>query len=308
MRSRLYRLAVEFSLFILLASVLAAGMRPARADGPAATPLTGAAGMKAQYEELQGELNNNQFHRPLYLNSSEGSGAVKGDIYAVLSYPFAQVREALGTPENWCDILILHLNTKYCRLSAAQGKTMLRMHVGKKIEQDLSDTYRVDFTYHGGASAGEYFSSSMQADKGPLDTGNYRIQIEAIPLPEGRSFLLLTYAYSYGMASKLALRAYLMTVGRDKVGFTVARRNADGQPEYVAGTRATVERNTMRYYLAIDAYLAGLATPPGQRLETRLDTWFAATEQYSRQLHEVDKESYLSMKRNEYARQQKQMD
>lgn len=289
-------------LLALLSGLLLAQL-PARADalaGPAAP-----AALKTQYDELQGELAGNQFKRPLYLNSTEGSGTVKGDIHAVLAYPFAQVREALGSPENWCDILILHLNTKYCRLSSAQGKTGLRMHVGKKIEQDLSDTYRVDFGYHAGAAGDDYFSSSMQADKGPLDTSDYRIQIEAIPLPEGRSFLHLSYSYSYGMASKLALRAYLMTVGRDKVGFTVVKRNADGTPQYVDGMRATVERNTMRYYLAIDAYLAALPAPPAQRLEKRLDAWFTATEQYPRQLHEVDRESYLSMKRNEYARQQK---
>jgi hypothetical protein len=44
------------------------------------------------------------------------------------------------------------------------------MQVGKKTEQDLDDTYRVDLRYHGGASAADYFSSSMLADKGPLDT------------------------------------------------------------------------------------------------------------------------------------------
>ncbi|WDZ97083.1 hypothetical protein Herbaro_04630 [Herbaspirillum sp. WKF16] len=300
MRLRFTSFAVQLAAWILLALPV---LPAARADA-----LAGAAGLESQYQQLQGELAGNQFKRPLYLKSSEGAGAVKGDIHAVLAYPFAQVREALASPENWCDILILHLNTKYCRLSSAQGKTGLRMHVGKKIEQDLSDTYRVDFTYRSGAADGNYFSSSMQADKGPLDTGDYRIQIEAIPLPDGRSFLHLSYSYSYGMASKLALRAYLMTVGRDKVGFTVTRRDADGQPHYVDGTRATVERNTMRYYLAIDAYLAGLSAPPAQRLEKRLDAWFAATEQYPRQLHEVDREAYLSMKRNEYARQQKPAD
>jgi hypothetical protein len=284
--------------------------RPGHADEPAAKQaLVGAAGLQQRYRELQGELDDNQFHRPLYLDSTESPAAVRGDIYAVLGHPYAQVRETLGAPENWCDILILHLNTKYCRLSSAQGKTMLRVQVGKKIEQDLSDTYRVDFLYRGGAGDyGDYFSSSMQADKGPLDTGNYRIQIEAIPLPEGRAFLHLSYAYSYGLASKLALRAYLMTIGRDKVGFTVARRKADGQPEYVDGTRATVERNTMRYYLAIDAYLASLSAPADQRLERRLEAWFSATEQYRRQLHEVDRDAYLTMKRNEIARQQKQVD
>lgn len=299
MRSMLSRL----SLHLILAAALAlatCGWMQAQAQ-----TQTGAAAMKSRYEELQGELNNNAYHRPLYLNSREEGGAVKGDIYAVLDYPFTQVRASLDSPEHWCDILILHLNTKYCRLLREGGKTTVRMQVGKKTEQDLDDTYRVDLRYHGGLSAADYFSSSMLADKGPLDTSNYRIEIEAIPLDGERSFLHFSYAYSYGMASKLALRAYLMTVGRDKVGFSIVKREANGQPQYVSGSRATVERNTMRYYLAIDAYLAGLDAPSAERLEKRLAAWYGATEQYPRQLHELTREDYLAMKRREVARQQK---
>ena len=140
---------------------------------------------------------------------------------------------------------------------------------------------------------------------GPTQEELDRIEIEAIPLDEKRAFLHFSYAYSYGMASKLALRAYLMTAGRDKVGFSVVKREANGQPQYVSGSRATVERNTMRYYLAIDAYLSGLEAPAGERLEKRLTAWYGATEQYPRQLHEVSREDYLSMKRKEVARQQK---
>ena len=127
---------------------------------------TGAAAMKSRYTELQGELNNNAYHRPLYLNSREDGGNVKGDIYAVLDYPFAQVREALGSPDRWCDILILHLNTKYCRLLHDGAKTTLRMQVGKKTEESLDSTYRVDLRYSGGTSGADYFSSSMLAEKG----------------------------------------------------------------------------------------------------------------------------------------------
>lgn len=285
--------------------IVATGLVLAACTWAHAQTLNGAAALKSRYQELQGELNNNAYHRPLYLNSREDGGNVKGDIYAVLAYPFAQVSASLDSPEHWCDILILHLNTKYCRLMREGGQTILRMQVGKKTEQDIDDTYRIDLRYHGGVSTADYFSSSMLADKGPLDTSRYRIEIEAIALDEQRSFLHFSYAYSYGMASRIALRAYLMTAGRDKVGFSVIKREANGQPLYVSGSRATVERNTMRYYLAIDAYLSGLTAPPGERLEKRLTTWYGATEQYPRQLHELSREAYLAMKRKEVARQQK---
>jgi hypothetical protein len=39
-------------------------------------------------------------------------------------------------------------------------------------------------------------------------------------------------------------------------------------------------------------------------LDKRLRTWFAAVEQYPRQLHEMDLQTYLAMKQVEYARQQ----
>jgi hypothetical protein len=68
--------------------------------------------------------------------------------------------------------------------------------------------------------------------------------------------------------------------------------------------RGGVERNTMRYYLAIEAYLGSLAVPPADRLEQRLHGWFAATERFSRQLHEIDESAYLEMKRQEVRRQQ----
>jgi hypothetical protein len=96
---------------------------------------------------------------------------------------------------------------------------------------------------------------------------------------------------------------YLGTVARDKVGFTRAKDAKSGETAFVGGSRGIVERNTMRYYLAIDAYLDSLQAPPAQRLEKRLQAWFDATERYARQLHEVEREAYLSMKRNEVQRQ-----
>jgi hypothetical protein len=68
--------------------------------------------------------------------------------------------------------------------------------------------------------------------------------------------------------------------------------------------RGLLERNTVRYYLAIDAYLDALALPPAQQLERRLLDWFAATERHPVQLRELDWETYLQMKRLEARRQQ----
>jgi hypothetical protein len=65
-----------------------------------------------------------------------------------------------------------------------------------------------------------------------------------------------------------------------------------------------LERNTMRYYLAIDAYLSAYSLPPGDQAEKRIREWYTSTERYAEQLHEMDQAEYLEMKRKEIRRQQ----
>ena len=56
--------------------------------------------------------------------------------------------------------------------------------------------------------------------------------------------------------------------------------------------------------VAIDAYLDALSVPEAQRVNRRINSWFTATERYPRQLHEMDRATYVQMKRAEYDRQQ----
>ena len=60
----------------------------------------------------------------------------------------------------------------------------------------------------------------------------------------------------------------------------------------------------MRYYLAIDAYLAAYSLPAPEQFEKRIREWYASTERYAPQLHEMEQNDYLDMKRKEMRRQQ----
>jgi hypothetical protein len=271
-------------------------------QAPAASAESGAPALLEKHAALAGQLAQNAYRRPLFLDSIEGANAVTGNAYAVLNSPFSTVSAAFKSPRRWCEMLILHINTKYCHASTDESPSQLNMHVGKKTEQPLEDAFALKFGYRLAASSSDYLAAQLNADKGPLGTHNYRIELQAVPLPDGKTFMHLRYSYGYGVASRLAMQGYLATAGSGKVGFTQVRRGSTNA--YVDGMRGTVERNTMRYYLAIEAYLASLDKPPTQQLEARLQHWFDATEQYARQLHEVDKESYLVMKRAEYQRQQ----
>lgn len=285
---------------IVCAMLVYAAASPARIAEP-----VGPVQLSARYAALAGKLSQNQYDRPIYLESSESARDVGGEVYAVFDYPFAVFSSALRGARDWCDVLLLHVNTKNCRAVEEDGRTLLDMGLGGKNDQPASEAYRMELDYRLARSGPDYFAMQLQAQTGPLATSNYRILVEAVPLEGGRTFMHFTYAYSYGLPGKLAMQAYLGTTGRGKVGFTVARQGPGGEPQYVGGVRGAVERNVMRYYLAIDAYLGALRDPPAERLEKRLQAWFTGTERYPRQLHETSRAEYLDMKRAEF-RQQRQ--
>jgi hypothetical protein len=276
----------------LVAACLALASHPASAQSSQAAPL------RAKFASLAESLRNNQYKRPLYIESAEASGTLKGDVYAVVDHSFPAVNAALSGPSPWCDIMIMPINTKECRVTERPAGTMLTVRIGRKSDQPVKDAYPIDFAFRVAESSADYIAVRLDAETGPLGTHDYRVLLEATPADNGKTFLHLRYSYGYGAAGRIAMQAYLATAGAGKVGFTSSGN------ELIGGMRGVVERNTMRYYLAVDAYLDAAATPANERVERRLAAWFDATEQYKRQLHELDRDAYLAMKRREVQRQQ----
>ena len=254
-----------------------------------------AASLHARFDALQDKLAHNPYGRPLVLQSTQSSDHLEGEVYARVDQPYAMVQKALDGPQNWCGILILHLNVKMCHAQAAG----LDMALGRKYDQPVDDAYKLHFDYKSVVNGADYLKTELTSGDGPLGTRDYRIAVEAAPLEAGHTMLHMSYAYGFGFTARVAMNAYLATAGSDKVGFSVAGKDNDGKPTYVGGVRGLVERNTMRYYLAIDDYVAA---PAPAQLEQRLNAWFDATERYPRQLHEMEKNDYLTMKRDEAKR------
>jgi hypothetical protein len=255
-----------------------------------------------RHAALEKQLTRTAFGRPLVLESSEDSGSVSGNAYSVLDASFNTVNTTFKGLNQWCEVMILHVNTKYCRASTDSIPPILKVHIGKKTPQEVADAFALEFVFRQVFATPRYLAVQLNAEKGPLGTNNYRIELQAVPLPSGKTFMHLRYAYGFGVAGRLAMQGYLATAGSGKVGFT--HINGDSKQAYVGGMRGVVERNTVRYYLAIEAYLASLSRAPGQQLDARLEHWFDATEQFALQLHEIDRSSYLTMKREEHLRQQ----
>lgn len=283
-------------LHVLVATALGITSLLARAEDPNA--------LRAKYAELREPLRSNSFGRAIHINSTETNDVLTGDIYAVLDYPFKTVSESLKGPGDWCDIMLLPFNTKYCHANGAGDAVTLDVRIGRKFDQPVQDAYQIDFAYKAVAASADYLESRLTAATGPLGTRNYRIAISAVPLDNGKSFMHLSYSYGYGFAGRLAMQAYLSTAGASKVGFSSAGKTANGEPVLIGGMRGAIERNVMRYYLAIDSYLVSQSASPQQRVDKQISTWFNATERYARQLHEMDRAQYVSMKRAEYERAQ----
>ena len=291
--ARSIRLARRWAGMCLLG--LVALSSPARAQDSAT--------LRARQAALQASLNANAYNRPIYIESMHNGGDLRGEVYAIVQQPFAVAAPALRGMEHWCDILMLHLDVKMCRWSQS-GADLLSVSTARKFDQSLESAATVEFGYRVIASTADYLQVQLHADTGPMGTHDYHIVLEAVALDAKTSFLHLSYAYAQGFGGRVAMEAYLATLGYKKVGFTVIDHKPDGQPVFIGNVRGLVERNCMRYFLAIEAFLAAYTLPPDEQLERRLHEWHAGTERYPVQLREMTREDYLAMKRREIQRQQ----
>lgn len=272
---------------------------PARAQE---LPADTAAALQAKRLELQPQLQANVFGEPLYLSSREGSGRVQGDVYAEVPHPFAEVGATLKSATTICELLFLHLNVHSCQPSTTERGEVLTLSIGPKRAHASNILYRINYALRVEAAETTYLRVTLGAAEGPLSTRDYRIVFEAVPIDRNRSFVHFIYAYGYGTVAKIAMQVYLATAGRSKIGFTVVGLSPDGRPLYMRGERASLERNVIRYYLALLAYSSVNTGSSQEKMETRLHAWFALTERYAAQLHELDLGDYLHEKHDDLAR------
>ena len=162
----------------------------------------------------------------------------------------------------------------YCRPSGDARAPVLHIVLGTKNFQRVSDGFRIRLGYRVAVRTADYLQVNLASDEGPLGTRDFRIVVAMIPADEDRTFMRLSYSYTYGSVARLAMQAYLGTIGHAKVGFTVVSRDSGGEPRFVGGMRGAVERNTMRYYLALEAFIGALSTPRAREWQKPSTTGF----------------------------------
>jgi hypothetical protein len=229
---------------------------------------------------------------------------MSGRVRASTQRPLTEVASSLARPEDWCAALLLHLNVKFCRAGGTDAQPRLMVALGKKTFQSLDDVHWLELALDAQQSNPQRFDVRLTAERGPFDTSNYVIALRAATRHDGTgSDLQFEYSMRYGVTARLALSAFLNTAARGKVGFSTESPTAS-ETRYVTGLQGAVERNAMRYFLAISSHLEASRFGPDERAEHAFAHWFDATERYPRQLHEIERSAYLAMKRRELARQQ----
>jgi hypothetical protein len=264
-----------------------------------------ATSLRALHDSMAQALQHNDFGRPLVLRSSDSDSdsGLQGEVYAELAYPFEAMSKALINPASWCELMLVHLNNRQCRLARDSQGPVLLLSVVRKYDQAPEQAMRLVLEFRVLQASADFLEVELRSAQGPMGTSNYRIVLQATALQPALSFSHFAYSYDSNAFARMATQVFLSTFGSGKVGFTVTGRHPDGTPEYIAGTRGLMERNAMRYFLAIDAYLSALSLAPAEQFEKRLDHWFSATEHYPRQLHDLDRGSYLELKRADQLRE-----
>ena len=233
---------------------------------------------------------------PFTLISRDKRGIISASVSTFLpDIPYSLFVEQLAKVEEWCEFIPLHLNIKSCTFQQQDGSFRLNLYIGIKDYLTPDQASRLNMQFHA-MEKDEVFLIQSSAKDGPYDSTDYQFMVRAIGVDEG-VYLEFDFSSMPGYVARLA-KIYFSTIARNKVGFSKVT-TWTGKTRYIGGQRGAAERNVVRYLLAIKTYFSTLNVPENERYERRLKQWFDATRQYQRQLYEMDRETYLSIKRKE---------
>ena len=281
---------------VMAALLLAAG------TAAAVTTRQGEDDLLATYQRNKARLASTGFGLPLFLESVERDDRVHVDVYGIFDYRFSSVVNMLKVPANWCDIVSLHQNVKACTHRELPDP-QLTFYVGKKTYQSPEDVRQVIYQYRIVAQQERYLDIVLTAAAGPFGTKGHKMRFEALPLNGGKTFVHVSYEYRDSVALRLAAKVYFATFGLRKLGFTVIAKDRSGNPVYIGGPRGSIERNAVRYYLAVQAFMNTVSYPEEKRFDKRIVEWYDLTDGYRKQLFELEKENYLRIKTMEHKNQ-----
>ncbi len=260
-----------------------------------------AGALAERYQLMHSRIAASPFDRPLVVDSGDDDGRIHGEIHGELDQPFARLAAGLKSSDEWCAVIALHINVKGCAYEHTKEGDFLTAYSGRKLYEAIEPARAIRYAFRVRTVRSDYLRVVLAAPTGPLGTREYEFVFEAMPIG-GHTFVGLSYSFRASAASRFAMLAYLATAGSGKSGFTIVGRSSDGQPKAIGGLRGIVERNAMRTFLALEAWLETRDTPSEDRLERRLECMAQLVSRYP-QLVEMPAAEYVAIKRREWQEQ-----
>ena len=252
----------------------------------------------SELESIHQSISNKQVPllqgQPLTIRSNTSDKQLRAEIFAVHQYSFSELVNKLSVPKQWCQFITLHLNIKACVYRTLPHQS-LSFFAGRKFYEPAEDAFELEYRFEIKTVTNNYFKLNLSAEEGPFGTQDYLIELELLKV-KNEVLIHMALSYQTSFSSRLGTSVYLKTIGADKIGFSQIK-NSDDEFEYIQGIEGIIERNVMRYYLALSTYLRS------DSRQQMTKAWFNATELFAKQLHEVELADYLDAKQLEYQQQ-----
>ena len=257
--------------------------------------ILGHDGMLALAERANPTLENSSQKSLFYLENASSKRRKSGSAAMYFPQNFAQMVASLSGLSSWCELLPLHLNVKTCLFDIQNSE--LVVFLGRKFYQPPEDAYKLVYKFKT-IKEDNYFAVMMSAKKGPLKTSDLHFNFEILNINE-KSFARIHLSNRQSWLSAVVANIYLSTVGETKPGITITGYHDDGSPTFTSGETASFERNILRYYFAISAFLQNTnKAEASERHISQLNAWYRQTETFT-QLYEMNKQAYVSAKLKE---------
>jgi hypothetical protein len=102
------------------------------------------------------QLESSPVGLPILVKSERESGSIRREVYSIVSQPFEVVRDELGSPRAWCEVLPLHFNVKACTYTTSEGLDKLGLHLGRKSYQPIARARVLEFGFIAAPAAREF--------------------------------------------------------------------------------------------------------------------------------------------------------
>jgi len=255
-----------------------------------------------RYPELQEAARRGPFGLPLQVRSEERETLVSAEIHGIIDHPFRALAATFTDPGGWCDFLVLNPNIKTCTFRREAQETLLTLYIGSKSYRAPESATEQVYRFLVRARHPEYVAISLTAPRGLLGTTAHRFEFEAGSVA-GKTVVALSSSFEPSMLSKLLTGIYLSTLGRNRIGFSREATEAGVPAGYVRGVKGMIERNVMRYYLALKAFLDTSDQPADRQFEARASLAYDLMNLYPAQLRQMEKAEYLDIKSREHQNQ-----